>query len=208
MKMKRLIPIALALTVATTAAAGAVESYDFSAAHTAPQHRLCERFDFPFCDLQPDGPSAGPETDGAPDAAPDTPVQKPDNGAGQTQGAFAAQVAALVNQERAKAGLPALRIDAGVQRAAQVRAGEAARSFSHTRPNGASCFTALSEAGVSYRGAGENIAYGQASPQEVMRAWMNSPGHRQNILHAGFTTIGVGYTVINGTPYWAQMFTY
>ena len=66
---------------------------------------------------------------------------------------------------------------------------------------------ALTEAGVSYRTAGENIAYGQSTPQQVMNAWMNSSGHRANILNANYTTIGVGYTVINGTAYWAQLFT-
>ena len=88
-----------------------------------------------------------------------------------------------------------------------MRAKESAQSFSHTRPNGSSFSTALTEAGVSYRTAGENIAYGQSTPQQVMNAWMNSSGHRANILHANYTTIGVGYTVINGTAYWAQLFT-
>ena len=87
-----------------------------------------------------------------------------------------------------------------------MRAAEQARGFSHTRPNGTSCFTALREAGVSYRSAGENIAYGQRTPQEVVTAWMNSATHRANILGRQFTQIGVGYTVINGTPYWAQFF--
>jgi len=114
----------------------------------------------------------------------------------------------LVNQERAKAGLSAVTVDSKVQQAAQVRAAEQARSFSHTRPNGTSCFTALKEAGVNYRGAGENIAYGQTTPQAVMTAWMNSSGHRANILNAKYSKIGVGYTMINGVPYWAQMFTY
>ncbi|MDO4270578.1 MAG: CAP domain-containing protein, partial [Eubacteriales bacterium] len=143
-----------------------------------------------------------------PEFKPETkPEETPDNNGGAAQGNFAAQVVQLVNAERAKAGLSALKVDSKVQQAAQVRAKEQAQSFSHTRPNGASCFTALTEAGVSYRGAGENIAYGQSTPQAVMTAWMNSAGHRANILKADFTTIGVGYTVINGTPYWTQMFT-
>ena len=60
---------------------------------------------------------------------------------------------------------------------------------------------------MSFRRSGENIAYGQSTPQQVMNAWMNSSGHRANILNENFTTIGVGYTVINGTAYWAQLFT-
>lgn len=130
-----------------------------------------------------------------------------DNNNGTSQGDFASQVVALVNAERTKQGLSALTIDTKVQQAALVRAKESAQSFSHTRPNGSSFSTALTEAGVSYRTAGENIAYGQSTPQQVMNAWMNSSGHRANILNANYTTIGVGYTVINGTAYWAQLFT-
>ena len=179
-------------------------------------------------DEQPDEiPDETPEQppDEQPDETPDNtpqlpegsrPEETPDNGTEQnpednnngiSQGDFASQVVALVNAERAKQGLSALTIDTKVQQAALVRAKESAQSFSHTRPNGSSFSTALTEAGVSYRTAGENIAYGQSTPQQVMNAWMNSSGHRANILNANYTTIGVGYTVINGTAYWAQLFT-
>ena len=94
-----------------------------------------------------------------------------------------------------------------MQQAAQVRARESAQSFSHTRPDGSSFSTALTEAGVSYIRSGENIAYGQTTPQQVVQAWMDSAGHRANILDAGFTHIGVGHAVVNGTAYWAQLFT-
>ena len=120
---------------------------------------------------------------------------------------YAAQVVSLVNAERARQGLPALTISTTVQQAAQTRAGELQTSFSHTRPSGASCFTALTEAGVSYARAGENIAYGQSTPEAVVQSWMNSSGHRANILSSSFTTIGVGCTVVNGTAYWVQLFT-
>ena len=126
----------------------------------------------------------------------------------ESNSSYQQQVVALVNQERAKQGLSPVTADSRISAAAQVRAQEAAQSFSHTRPNGTSCFTALKEAGISYRGAGENIAYGQKTPQSVMEDWMNSSGHRANILNAKYTKIGVGYTVINGTPYWSQFFTY
>lgn len=122
---------------------------------------------------------------------------------------FAEQVVNLVNAERAKAGLKALQIDEKVAAAANVRAKEIKQSFSHTRPNGSSFSTALKEQGVSYRGSGENIAYGQLSPEAVMNGWMNSDGHRANILNANFTHIGVGHFQDgNGTNYWAQLFTY
>ena len=171
-------------------------------------------------DEQPDEtPDEAPEE--TPDNTPQLPEgsrpeETPDNGTeqnpednnnGTSQGDFASQVVALVNAERAKQGLSALTIDTKVQQAALVRAKESVQSFSHTRPNGSSFSTALTEAGVSYRTAGENIAYGQSTPQQVMNAWMNSSGHRANILNANYTTIGVGYTVINGTAYWAQLFT-
>ena len=155
----------------------------------------------------PDNTPQLPE-DSRPDEPPDNGTdQTPEDNTGSMQGDFASQVAALVNAERAKYGLSALTMDTKVQQAALVRAKETAQSFSHTRPNGSSFSTALTEAGVSYRTAGENIAYGQTTPQQVMNAWMNSSGHRANILNANYTTIGVGYTVINGTAYWAQLFT-
>lgn len=158
-------------------------------------------------DEAPDNTPQLPE-DSRPDETPDNGTdQTPEDNTGSMQGDFASQVAALVNAERAKYGLSALTVDTRVQQAALVRAKETAQSFSHTRPNGSSFSTALTEAGVSYRTAGENIAYGQTTPQQVMNAWMNSSGHRANILNANYTTIGVGYTVINGTAYWAQLFT-
>ncbi|MCC8083808.1 MAG: CAP domain-containing protein, partial [Clostridium sp.] len=90
---------------------------------------------------------------------------------------------------------------------AQTRAREIEKSFSHTRPDGSSFNTALTEAGVSFRGAGENIAYGQTTPQQVMEGWMNSSGHRANILNANYTSIGVGhYKNGAGVDYWAQLF--
>ena len=118
------------------------------------------------------------------------------------------QVVNLVNMERAKEGLAPLTIDKNVQKAAQVRAEEIVTSFSHTRPNGSSFSTALAEQKVSYRRAGENIAWGQRSPEEVVNAWMNSAGHRANIMNAGFTRIGVGYYQnAKGVNYWSQLFT-
>ena len=89
----------------------------------------------------------------------------------------------------------------------EERAQEIAQSFSHTRPDGSSCFTILEEFGVSYRAAGENIAMGQRTPEEVMDGWMNSSGHRANILNGTFTSIGVGYYVDGaGAAHWVQIF--
>ena len=120
----------------------------------------------------------------------------------------AAQVVNLVNEERAKAGLSPLTADRSVTSAAQRRAREIETNFSHTRPNGSSFSTALSEAGVNYRSSGENIAYGQTSASSVMQGWMNSSGHRANILNGNFTKIGVGhYKSASGVDYWTQLFT-
>ena len=141
-----------------------------------------------------------------------TPENAPGNGStkpeADSQHAFLQEVVNLVNIERAKEGLAPLTMDAKVQAAAQVRAKECEQLFSHTRPNGSSFATALKEQNVSYRSAGENIAWGQRSPQEVMEAWMNSAGHRANIMNPNFTTIGVGYYEnAKGTDYWCQLFT-
>lgn len=130
------------------------------------------------------------------------------SGSGDTEEApFVQQVVELVNQERAKAGLEPLSVSHPAQRAAQIRAKEIQVSFSHTRPNGSSPFTALTEQKASYRSAGENIAWGQKTPQQVMQGWMNSDGHRANILSEKFTAIGVGYYLSeSGVPYWTQLF--
>lgn len=98
----------------------------------------------------------------------------------------------LVNIERQKVGLAPLTYNTNAQSAANVRAAEIHTLFSHDRPNGTQCFTALDEAGVSYYSAGENIAIGQTTPEEVVNDWMNSAGHRANIL-GNFTSIAVGF---------------
>ena len=152
---------------------------------------------------KPETPSQKPET---PSQKPDNPSQEPEE---DEEMSFTEQVVQLVNEERAKVGLNPVTIDDGVTAAANVRAKETKTSFSHTRPDGTSCFTALKEQNVNYRGAGENIAWGQKTPEAVMEAWMNSSGHRANILNEKFTKIGVGlYQDSNGRNYWAQMFIY
>ena len=130
------------------------------------------------------------------------------NTGGTSTGTSSAAQAVLaeVNAARAKNGLSALTLDANMNRAAAVRAAELAQSFSHTRPNGSRGLTALNEAGVSYRTAGENIASGQQTAQAVVSAWMNSSGHRANILSASFGRMGVGQATIGGRTYWVQLF--
>ena len=118
---------------------------------------------------------------------------------------YARQVAGIVNRERAANGLSPLKYSDKLSEAALVRAEEIQTVFSHTRPNGTRCFTAVTEAGINYSSVGENIAYGQRTPEEVMNSWMNSSGHRANIL-GSYEYIGIGVTYKNGTYYWSQFF--
>ena len=132
----------------------------------------------------------------------------PDNNGDISENAYVNEVLRLVNKHRASNGLSPVSLDNAISSAADIRAKEIVRSFSHTRPDGRSCFSVLSDSGISYNGAGENIAYGQDNPEEVMTAWMNSEGHRANILNGSFTKLGVGVYSSGGTVYWVQLFTY
>ena len=118
----------------------------------------------------------------------------------------ASEVVRLTDSARGQNGYAALVEDGALSDAAAVRAREIARSFSHTRPSGASFSSALSESGVTYLRAGENIASGQKSASEVVNAWMNSPGHRANILNSSYSRIGSASVNIDGTLYWVQLF--
>jgi uncharacterized protein YkwD len=113
------------------------------------------------------------------------------------------EVLRLVNVERAKEGVAPLAYFTDGQRAADVRAAEILNTFSHTRPNGESCFTVLDDLGYRYYTCGENIAKGYTTPAQVVEAWMNSQGHRRNILDPNFTHLAVGYGEGNC---WVQLF--
>lgn len=119
------------------------------------------------------------------------------------------QVLAIMNQIRAENGLSTLTTTQELMNTAQMRAEEIIVSFNHNRPDGSSCFTAYAQNGVSYRTAGENIAAGQNNPQFVMDCWMNSPGHRANILNPAYNHVGIGCCYSSGYYgiYWAQNFT-
>lgn len=161
-----------------------------------------------------------PETSKPETSEPETSkpeVNKPETGEPETtkpapdkdDKSFAEQVADLVNKERAKAGLSPLAFDKEISSAAMVRTKEIETSFSHTRPDGRRFSTVLTDNGIKFRGAGENIAWGYVSPEKVMEAWMNSAGHRANILDPDYKKIGVGYNKnLSGKSYWTQLFTY
>lgn len=156
------------------------------------------------------GSSAGSQNPGS---GSNTGTQKPGSGSSSNTGSAAQQpsdadsvrnqILQLVNQARAEAGLQPLRTTSALNSAAQTRAQELSQVYSHNRPDGSSCFTVLGEKGISYRSAGENIAIGYKTAQQVFNAWMNSEGHRKNILSEKFTHIGIGYTAQQG---WTQLF--
>lgn len=121
--------------------------------------------------------------------------------------AFAREVIRLVNIERAAAGLGTLEANPLIQDAAQTRAQELPALFSHTRPDGREWYTAFGEVGLRTSGSGENIASGHENPAHVVRGWMNSTSHRDNILARNFNHIGVGvYQDENGMLHWVQLF--
>lgn len=130
---------------------------------------------------------------------------------GQTSAisAEANEVIRLVNVERSKNGLSPLKANAELSKVAAAKAQDMINNsyFSHTSPTYGSPFDMMNKFGINYTAAGENIAYGQKDAAEVMNSWMNSSGHRANILNSNFTEIGVGVAKDkNGTPYWVQMF--
>jgi len=116
------------------------------------------------------------------------------------------EVIRLVNEIRAKNGLGTLKEDWELSRVARYKSQDMKNNnyFSHTSPTYGSPFDMMKKFGISYRSAAENIAKGQKTPQEVVNAWMNSSGHRANILNKSYTHIGVGY--VKSGNIWTQMF--
>jgi uncharacterized YkwD family protein/spore coat assembly protein SafA len=119
---------------------------------------------------------------------------------------YESEVIRLVNDIRSQNGLKPLATNWELSRVARYKSQDMANNkyFSHTSPTYGSPFDMMRSFGITYRTAGENIAYGQRTPKEVVDAWMNSSGHRAKILNASYTQIGVGY-VSNGN-YWTQEF--
>lgn len=146
---------------------------------------------------------------------PDTPVEneKPTvpntpNTPGLSQ--MEMEVVRLVNIERQNAGLTPFTASTELSRVARLKSEDMGKNnyFSHTSPTYGSPFDMMKSQGIKYNTAGENIAKGYQTAQSVVKGWMNSSGHRANILNPSFKTLGVGtYTTGNGTIYWTQMFT-
>lgn len=120
-----------------------------------------------------------------------------------------AEVIRLVNVQRSQNGLPPLAANWQVGRIARYKSQDMINKhyFSHISPTYGSPFNMMENFGINFSAAGENIAMGQRTPAEVVNAWMNSPGHRANILNTSYTQLGVGLAKdSNGTCYWTQMF--
>lgn len=159
-------------------------------------------------------PTPAPATP-APAPAPVKPAPTPvapaptTNDTSTSVSAYEQKVVELVNVERQKAGLSALTLDSQMSNVARLKSKDMADKnyFAHQSPTYGSAGDMLSQFGIKWSAWGENIASGQRTPEAVVTAWMNSPGHRANIMSTNFSRIGVGYvTNSNGTPYWTQMF--
>ncbi|MGG3891799.1 CAP domain-containing protein [Metabacillus fastidiosus] len=149
------------------------------------------------------------EENGVPNVTPqrqETPKKEnvPETAANISQ--TAQKVIELTNAERRKNGLPDLKGDPGLSSVAQKKSEDMEKNhyFSHTSPTYGSPFDMMRNFGITYKTAGENIAQGQRSAEQVVQAWMNSEGHRKNILSRDFTHIGIGYE--QSGNHWTQMF--
>ncbi|MEU6770929.1 CAP domain-containing protein [Streptomyces sp. NPDC046759] len=168
-------------------------------ATASPTHRATAHPSPHRTTAAPSTPKATATASKAP-AAPSTP--KP----AATASGLTARVVQLVNAERAKVGCRPLTVDAELTKAAQAHSADMAahRNMSHTGSDGSSPADRITRAGYAWSAYGENVAYGFATPDQVMTAWMNSPGHRANILNCSFRQIGVG--LAQPDSYWTQDF--
>ncbi|MER5349183.1 CAP domain-containing protein, partial [Kitasatospora sp. NPDC002551] len=165
----------------------------------------------------PGGP-AGPQQPSSPAPAPTTATARPSATAprptatadpgGSSNGSFAQQVVDLVNVRRAQAGCGPLIAEPRLTTAAQFHSDDMANRgfFDHASPEGRHADQRIEAAGYRWSTWGENIARGQKDPAAVMESWMNSPGHRANILNCSFKQIGVGVRTGSGGPWWTQVF--
>jgi uncharacterized YkwD family protein len=144
-----------------------------------------------------------------PEVKPDSPSteNKPSTPSGN-YASFQQEVLDLVNVERTNRGLQPLKFNKELSDVATKKSQDMIDKnyFDHTSPTYGSPFDMMKQFGISYRAAGENIAMGQKTPKEVMNSWMNSSGHRKNILNPDFTELGVGVASNGSSLYWTQMF--
>ncbi|MEV7546425.1 CAP domain-containing protein [Streptomyces sp. NPDC089915] len=166
----------------------------------APAQPVAEQPAEPAADPAPPVPAAAPPA--APVAAPAPPAPQASGAPADAQ----ARVLALVNQERAAAGCPAVTVNAKLTKAAQDHSADMAAhaDMSHTGSDGSDPGQRITRAGYQWQTYGENVAYGYSTPEQVMEGWMNSPGHRRNILDCSYREIGIG--LAQPGQYWTQDF--
>ncbi len=197
-------PFSITVYEGNTALPGYQSSCEFSLQDflkNCPDAFLPNCPDFSLPDLIPGLPG------GNQNQTPDLPdVEVPPSEGDDALSSYETEVVRLVNEARAENGLQPLTASAEISRVARVKSQDMADNgyFSHTSPTYGTPFQMLTTFGITYKTAGENIAYGQRTPQEVVTGWLNSPGHRANILNASFTQIGVGYVAAGN--YWTQLF--
>ena len=173
----------------------------------------------PTSQAKPSTPNVDNNTESKPDSKPEgntgsnqesKPEEKPEQPSNPSGNfaSFQKEVLDLVNKERTSRGLQALKFNSELSNVATLKSQDMIDKnyFDHTSPTYGSPFDMMKKFGISYTSAGENIAMGQETPQEVMNAWMNSDGHRKNILNPDFTELGVGIAAKGSSLYWTQMF--
>lgn len=212
MKKKKFLPLFALLIVCLLC----VPSQAACKARPVFQSRVCYRYTpvrpaAPASDETSETPPSIPApVTPEPETAPSAPLSKTPETAPSVPDASASsyesEVVRLVNDIRARYGLNPLTEDGELIRIARLKSRDMRENgyFSHTSPTYGTPFDMLKSFGVSYRAAGENIAYGYRTPAAVVEGWMNSEGHRANILNAAYTRIGVGYG--SDGNYWTQLF--
>ena len=229
---RKLFAILLALAISVSAAVPAMAASRPGGCSVRPSCRPCPSYcwDFDFgCRPEEGCPETGCPTPGEPSepetpvepevpSEPETPIEpetpvepeapsepeQPESSDGVH--AYERQVVDLVNVQRARSGLQPLTLDADLCRFARVKSQDMHdnRYFDHNSPTYGSPFDMMRSFGITYASAGENIAMGYSTPEAVVSAWMNSDGHRANILSTKFALLGVGYVADGG--YWTQWF--
>lgn len=205
--MKTLFSLLTTILLSVTLAAGFSTDAHASSTHTVSSGdtmwKIADRYQVGVSEIIQANPSiSNPNM-----IYPGQTIQIP--GQNSNQQSMEQQVVSLVNAERAKHGLQPLRENWELSRVARFKSNDMRDSnyFSHTSPTYGSPHQMIRDFGLSYRASGENIAAGQTSAQAVFNSWMNSTGHRQNILSANYTEIGVGYSQGGSYGhYWTQMF--
>jgi uncharacterized YkwD family protein/spore coat assembly protein SafA len=197
--MKKLFALTLCLLLLSTSAL-----HTFALTHTVVSGdslwKIANRYEVGLRDIQ----NANPQIKNYDLIYPGQQIQVPT--VDDTVTDFEKQVITLVNEIRAENGLQPLTYHWELSRVARIKSQDMKdnRYFAHNSPVYGAPATMIRNFGISFRTAGENIAKGYSSPQAVVNGWMNSSGHRANILNANYTHIGVGY--VAGGNYWTQMF--